>query len=112
MTWHPRFFWRELKAGAYQLALFALCVFMASLSLSVVSGWRHSVDDAMAEETRKGAGGDVVAFSTEPFSEELLAQAQQYQPILSSEMFTVSLALKTDRTLFGVAVLCPRSVAQ
>jgi putative ABC transport system permease protein len=101
MNWHSRFFWRELRAGAYQLALFVVCVFLASLSLSVVSGWRHSVDDAMAEETRKGAGGDVVAFSTEPFSEGILEGAKAYDPILTTEMFTVSLALRTDRTLFS-----------
>jgi putative ABC transport system permease protein len=101
MLWHSRFFYRELRAGAYQLALFVLCVFMASLSLSVVSGWRHSVDDAMAAETIKGAGGDVVAFSTEAFSDEILAAAEQFDPILTTEMFTVSLAPKTDRTLFS-----------
>lgn len=99
--WHPTFLKRELVAGAKQLSLFVLCVFLASLSLSVVSGWRQSVDEALAEETKKGAGGDVVAFSTEPFSEELLNASEPYDPIFTSEMFTVSLALKTDLTLFS-----------
>ena len=101
MNWHPHFFWRETRAGAYQLALFAICVFLASLALSVVSGWRHSVDNAMAEETKKGAGGDVVAFSTEPFSEDLVKAAEQFEHIRTTEMFTVALAPKNDRTLFS-----------
>ena len=101
MNWHPRFFWREARAGAYQLALFLICVFLASVALSVVSGWRHSVDNAMAEETKKGAGGDVVAFSTEPFSEDLIKAADPFDPIRTTEMFTVSLAPKNDRTLFS-----------
>ena len=100
-AWHSRFFYRELRAGLAQLSLFALCVFLASLSLSVVSGWRHSVDRALAEETKKGAGGDVVAFSTEPFSEGLLEAAKDYDHFLTSEMFTVSLGIRTDRTLFS-----------
>jgi putative ABC transport system permease protein len=99
-SWHARFFQRELSAGSRQLVLFVLCVFLASLSLSVVSGWRHSVDKALAEETKKGAGGDVVAFSTEPFSQDILAAAEGYNHFLTSEMFTVTLALRTDLTLF------------
>ncbi|MCA9779969.1 MAG: ABC transporter permease, partial [Candidatus Eremiobacteraeota bacterium] len=101
MNWHPRFFWREARAGAYQLGLFLICVFLASVALSVVSGWRHSVDNAMAEETKKGAGGDVVAFSTEPFSKDLEKAAGQFEHIRTTEMFTVSLAPKNDRTLFS-----------
>lgn len=98
---HRRFLWRELWAGRNQLALFFLCVMLASVSLSVVSGWRRSVDNAMAEETRKGAGGDVVAFSTEPLSKPLLEAADKYPHIFTSEMFTVALAPKTDVTLFS-----------
>lgn len=55
----------------------------------------------MAEETKKGAGGDVVAFSTEPFSKKLLQKSEDYNSILTSEMFTVSLSPKNDRTLFS-----------
>lgn len=55
----------------------------------------------MAEETRKGAGGDVVAFSTEPFSPGLLEKAAAYPHILTSEMFTVALAPANERTLFS-----------
>ena len=99
--WHSRFLWREFWAGRSQLALFAVCVVLASLSLSVVSGWRQSVDDAMAEETRKGAGGDVVAFSTEPFSQDLKKTVQNYPHIRTWEMFTVTLAPTSDLTLFS-----------
>lgn len=99
--WHSRFFQRELWAGRTQLALFILCVFLASISLTVVSGWRRSVDIAMAEETRKGNGGDVVVSSNEPFSEKLVEASERYPHILTSEMFTVALAPRTDLTLFS-----------
>lgn len=99
--WHPTFLKREFQAGWRQLSLFVLCVFLASIALSVVSGWRNSVDDALAEETKKGAGGDVIAFTTEPFSEELLQASESYDPIFTNEMFTVALAPRTDRTLFS-----------
>lgn len=55
----------------------------------------------MAAETMKGAGGDVVAFSTEPFSEGLLEAAQAYPHIQSAEMFTVALAPKREQSLFS-----------
>lgn len=99
--WHGLFFRRELWAGRTQLALFTLCVFLAALSLTVVSGWRASVDIAMSEETRKGNGGDVVVFSNEPLSERLIAASEPYPHIRTSEMFTVALAPKADQTLFS-----------
>lgn len=49
----------------------------------------------------KGAGGDVVAFSTEPFSDELVQAATPYRHFQSSEMFTVSYSPRSDKTLFS-----------
>lgn len=90
-----------MRAGRHQLGLFGLCVLLAAMAVSLVSGWRASVDQAMEGETRKGAGGDVVAFTTEPFSESLLLAAQDYDHIQTAEMFTVALAPERDRTLFS-----------
>lgn len=55
----------------------------------------------MAEETRKGLGGDVVVSSNEPLSEKLVKAAASYPHMLTSEMFTVALAPKTELTLFS-----------
>ncbi len=99
--WSVTFLRREGQTGRVQLALFALCVMLAALSVAVVSGWRASVDDAMASENKKSSGGDVVAFSTEPFTDALLEAARPFQGIRSTEMFTVALAPKTDITLFS-----------
>ena len=67
----------------------------------MVGAWRVTVDRAFAEETRKGAGGDVVVFSTEPFSSEVLRASEDYHSIRTSEMFTVALAPRPDKTLFS-----------
>ena len=68
----------------------------------MVSGWRYSVDLALAEETKKGAGGDVVALSTEPFSAPLLEAVKSFPHSFTSEMYTVAVAPKNqDRTLFS-----------
>ena len=99
--WHLTLLRREGKAGAAQLALFAFCVFLAALAVSVSVGWRASVEAAMASENRKSAGGDVVAFSTEPFSQNLAKAAQPYSGLRTTEMFTVALAPKSDQALFS-----------
>lgn len=92
---------REARTGQAQLSLFAFCVILAALAVSVVSGWRHSVESAMASENRKGAGGDVVVFSTEPFSKEVVEAAAPYHGIRTTEMFTVALAPGNDLSLFS-----------
>lgn len=99
--WHLTLLRREARAGAAQLALFAFCVFLAALAVSVAVGWRASVEAAMASENKKSAGGDVVAFSTEPFSQALATAAQPHRTVRTTEMFTVALAPKTDRSLFS-----------
>lgn len=92
---------REAATGLAQLALFAFCVVLAVVAVSVVSGWRHSVESAMASENKKGAGGDVVIFSTEPFSKKVVEAAGPYHGIRTTEMFTVALAPGTDLSLFS-----------
>jgi putative ABC transport system permease protein len=99
--WHPTLIRREARAGAAQLLLFATCVLLATLAVSGVAGWRSSVQSAMASENKKGAGGDVVAFSTEPFSPGLVRAAEPYHGIRTTEMFTVALAPRTDLSLFS-----------
>jgi putative ABC transport system permease protein len=99
--WHPTLLRREAGSGAAQLSLFAVCVILAAIAVSVVAGWRASVDAAMASENKKGAGGDVVVFSTEPFSPEVVQAAEPYQRVRTTEMFTVALAPGTDLSLFS-----------
>lgn len=99
--WHLTLLRCEARAGAAQLALFAFCVFLAALAVSVTVGWRASVEAAMAAENKKSAGGDVVAFSTEPFSQALVTATEPYRRVRTTEMFTVAVALKTDRSLFS-----------
>ena len=99
--WHLTLLRRELRSGAAQLGLFAFCVFLAALAVSVSIGWRTTVERAMDSENKKSAGGDVVAFSTEPFGKALLKAAAPHGGIRTTEMFTVALAPKTDLTLFS-----------
>lgn len=99
--WHLTLLRREMSAGAAQLGLFAFCVLLAALAVSVVAGWRASVESAMASENKKSAGGDVVAFSTEPFSKPLGQAAAKLGAVRTSEMFTVALAPRTDLSLFS-----------
>ena len=99
--WHLPMLRREARTGLAQLCLFAFCVLLAAVSVSVVAGWRHSVESAMASENKKGAGGDVVIFSTEPFSKEVTAASEPYKGIRTTEMFTVALAPTTDLSLFS-----------
>ncbi len=99
--WHLTLLRREAAAGAAQLGLFGFCVLLAALAVAVVSGWRASVESAMASENKKSAGGDVVAFSTEPFSKALGQAVQPFGAVRTSEMFTVALAPSTDLSLFS-----------
>lgn len=99
--WHLRLLWREARAGTAQLVLFALCVILATTAVAVVAGWRASVIEAMASENKKSAGGDLVAFSTSPWSQGLLDAIAPYKPLRTTEMFTVALAPSTDRSLFS-----------
>jgi putative ABC transport system permease protein len=99
--WHLSLLRREASAGKAQLILYAACVILAALAVATVAGWRESVHQAMASENKKGAGGDVVAFSTEPFSPDLLEAAEPFQGIRTTEMFTVALAPATELTLFS-----------
>ncbi len=101
MIWHRAFLWRELKAGGISLILLGLCVLLATVAVATVSGWRSSVEGALDDENRKTAGGDVVAFSTQPFSEALLGAVEPYRHIYTNELFTVALAPDSDRTLFS-----------
>lgn len=100
-VWHRTLLLREARAGQVQLLLFMFCVLLATVAVAVVAGWRASVTDAMAAENKKSAGGDVVAFSTEPFSQGLLEAIEEYHPIRTTEMFTVALAPGTDLSLFS-----------
>ena len=96
--------------GPAEAASAFFCVFLAALAVSVSVGWRASVEAAMASENRKSAGGDVVAFSTEPFSQNLAKAAQPYSGLRTTEMFTVALAPKTEQALFSKLKAVEKSV--
>jgi putative ABC transport system permease protein len=98
---HRGFLYRELRAGWRQLALFLLCVISAVLAVGVVGGWRHAIETGMARDSRLTSGGDVVVFSTLPFSKKLLETVEKYPHLTSQEMFTVAIDPKTDKTLFS-----------
>lgn len=99
--WHLTLLRREAGTGLAQLLLFAVCVLLAGLAVAVVAGWRASVESALASQNKVGAGGDVVVFSTEPFSPKLEQAARPYQGIRTTEMFTVALAPATDLSVFS-----------
>jgi putative ABC transport system permease protein len=99
-SWHSAFIRRELRAGRGQLGLFLICVFLSAVSLCVVSGWRSSVETAMASETRKSIGGDIVVSSREPFSEQLQLALEDFDSYLTLEMFSVVLRPSNQKTLF------------
>jgi putative ABC transport system permease protein len=101
LGWHPTLLRREARTGAAQMALFAFCVILATIAVSVTAGWRASVDSALASENKKGAGGDVVVFSTEPFGSDMVQAAAPFQGVRTTEMFTVALAPSTDLSLFS-----------
>ena len=95
------FLWRELRAGGRQLALFWLCVVSGVLAVAVVGGWRHAIEVGMARDSRLSAGGDVVVFSTQPFSGPLREALAQHPHILTQELFTVAIEPRTGKTLFS-----------
>ncbi|MFN8611008.1 MAG: GDSL-type esterase/lipase family protein [Vulcanimicrobiota bacterium] len=95
------FLWRELRAGGRQLILFWLCVVSGVLAVAVVGGWRHSIEVGMARDSRLSAGGDVVVFSTLPFSAPLRQALAQHPHILTQELFTVAVEPRSGRTLFS-----------
>jgi putative ABC transport system permease protein len=95
------FLWRELRAGGRELALFWLCVVSSVLAVATVGGWRHAIEAAMARDARLRAGGDVVVFSTRPFSAPLLHALEKHRPLLTQELFTVAVDPRSGRTLFS-----------
>lgn len=95
------FLWRELRAGGRQLALFWLCVVSGVLAVAVVGGWRHAIEVGMARDSRLSAGGDVVVFSTQPFSPPLLQALKKQPHILTQELFTVAIDPRSGKTLFS-----------
>lgn len=92
---------RELRAGWRQLGLFWLCVVSGVLAVAVVGGWRHAIESGMARDSRRTAGGDVVVFSTLPFSAPLLQALKAYPHILTQELFTVAVDPRSGKTLFS-----------
>lgn len=95
------FLWRELRAGGRQLALFWLCVVSGVLALATVGGWRHAIEVGMARDSRLSAGGDVVVFSTQPFSAPLLRELSKHPHSLTQELFTVAVDPRSGKTLFS-----------
>ncbi|MBN9415276.1 hypothetical protein ABS71_05525 [bacterium SCN 62-11] len=95
------FLWRELRAGGRQLALFWLCVVSGVLAVATVGGWRHAIEVGMARDARLSAGGDVVVFSTQPFSAPLLRELSKHPHVLTQELFTVAVDPRSGRTLFS-----------
>lgn len=95
------FLWRELRAGGRQLALFWLCVVSGVLAVAVVGGWRQAIEVGMARDSRLSAGGDVVVFSTQPFSAPLLQALRKHPHILTQELFTVAVDPRSGKTLFS-----------
>ena len=95
------FLWRELRAGGRQLALYWLCVVSAVLAVAVVEGWRQAIEAGMARDSRLSAGGDVVVFSTQPFSGPLREALARQPHVLTQELFTVAIEPRTGKTLFS-----------